>query len=156
MSCVQVQVGVAVMRLHDGKPHYAWLPLQKRTDRDSVSGEVHLRMQWISEELDTPADAALNLVVDMLLHGIGLSVVESSVKALPREVCLHRLSVVLLIMLLLCGTGGYVYIIMSRCVEHTCLPACMLVCVVCLFVCVCLCLSVGKWSTGIHRMSWSS
>ncbi|KAL3144166.1 hypothetical protein ABBQ32_003950 [Trebouxia sp. C0010 RCD-2024] len=80
------QVGVAVMRLHDGKPHYAWLPLQKRTDRDSVSGEVHLRMQWVSEELDTPADAALNLVVDMLLHGIGLSVVESSVKALPREV----------------------------------------------------------------------
>lgn len=85
-----MQVGVPVMRLHDGKPHYTWLPLQKRTDRDSVSGEVHLRMQWISEELDTPADAALNLVLDMLLHGIGLSVVESSVKALPREVCLPR------------------------------------------------------------------
>ena len=86
---MQLQVGVPVMRLHDGKPHYTWLPLQKRTDRDSVLGEVHLRMQWISEELDTPADAALNLVVDMLLHGIGLSVVESSVKALPREVGLH-------------------------------------------------------------------
>lgn len=94
-----LQVGVAVMRLHDGKPHYAWLPLQKRTDRDSVSGEVHLRMQWVSEELDTPADAALNLVVDMLLHGIGLSVVESSVKALPREVCLCVVSV-------LCVTHG--------------------------------------------------
>ena len=86
---MHLQVGVPVMRLHDGKPHYTWLPLQKRTDRDSVSGEVHLRMQWTSQELDTPADAALNLVVDMLLHGIGLSVVESSVKALPREVCLH-------------------------------------------------------------------
>ncbi|DBA93880.1 TPA: hypothetical protein ACH3X3_013925 [Trebouxia sp. C0006] len=80
------QVGVPVMRLHEGKPHYTWLPLQKRTDKDSVSGEVHLRMQWISQELDTPADAALNLAVDVLLHGIGLSVVESSVKALPREV----------------------------------------------------------------------
>ncbi|KAL0042783.1 hypothetical protein WJX79_011021 [Trebouxia sp. C0005] len=80
------QVGVPVMRLHEGKPHYTWLPLQKRTDRDNVSGEVHLRMQWISQELDSPADAALNLVVDVLLHGIGLSVVESSVKALPREV----------------------------------------------------------------------
>jgi hypothetical protein len=75
-----------VMRLHEGKPHYTWLPLQKRTDKDNVSGEVHLRMQWISQELDTPADAALNLAVDVLLHGIGLSVVESSVKALPREV----------------------------------------------------------------------
>ena len=74
------------MRLHEGKPHYTWLPLQKRTDKDSVSGEVHLRMQWISQELDTPTDAALNLAVDVLLHGIGLSVVESSVKALPREV----------------------------------------------------------------------
>ena len=83
---MSLQVGVPVMRLHDGKPHYTWLALQKRTDRDNVSGEVHLRMQWISEELDTPADAALNLAVDVLLHGIGLSVVESSVKALPREV----------------------------------------------------------------------
>ena len=81
-----LQVGVAVMSLHDGKPHYTWLPLQKRTDRDNVSGEVHLRMQWIDEELDMPADAALNLAVDVVLHGIGLSVVESSVKALPREV----------------------------------------------------------------------
>ena len=81
-----VQVGVAVMRLHEGKPHYTWLPLQKRSDKDNVSGEVHLRMQWISEELDTPPDAALNLAVDVLLHGVGLSVVESSVKALPREV----------------------------------------------------------------------
>ncbi len=83
---VLVQVGVPLMRLHEGKPHYTWLPLQKRTDKDNVSGEVHLRMQWISQELDTPADAALNLAVDVLLHGIGLSVVESSVKALPREV----------------------------------------------------------------------
>ena len=74
------------MRLHDGKPHYCWLPLQKRTERDSVSGEVHLRMQWSSEDLDNPADAVLNLAVDLVLHGIGLSVVESSVKALPREV----------------------------------------------------------------------
>ena len=81
-----MQVAVAVMRLHDGKPHYCWLPLQKRTEKDSVSGEVHLRMQWSSEDLDNPVDAVLNLTVDLALHGIGLSVVESSVKALPREV----------------------------------------------------------------------
>ena len=74
------------MRLHDGKPHYCWLPLQKRTEKDTVSGEVHLRMQWSSEDLDNPVDAVLNLTVDLALHGIGLSVVESSVKALPREV----------------------------------------------------------------------
>lgn len=80
------QVGVPVMRLHDGKPHYCWLPLQKRTEKDTVSGEVHLRMQWSSEDLDNPVDAVLNLAVDLVLHGIGLSVVESSVKALPREV----------------------------------------------------------------------
>lgn len=81
-----LQVGVAVMRLHDSKPHYCWLPLQKRTEKDTVSGEVHLRMQWSSEDLDNPVDAVLNLAVDLVLHGIGLSVVESSVKALPREV----------------------------------------------------------------------
>ena len=79
---------VPAMRLHEGKPHYTWLPLQKRSDKDNVSGEVHLRMQWVSQELDIPADAALNLAVDVQLHGIGLSVVESSVKALPREVIL--------------------------------------------------------------------
>lgn len=83
---LDAQVIVPVMRLHDGKPHYCWLPLQKRNEKDSVCGEVHLRMQWCSQDLDNPVDAVLNLAVDLALHGIGLSVVESSVKALPREV----------------------------------------------------------------------
>ena len=99
------QVIVPVMRLHDGKPHYCWLPLQKRSDRDSVGGEVHLRMQWSSQDLDNPVDAVLNLAVDLALHGIGLSVVESSVKALPREVGFTLIHILSHIALSFPGTG---------------------------------------------------
>ena len=74
------------MRFRDGKPHYLWLPLSRRNERDSVSGSLHLRLQWSSEEADNPSDSSKTLMVEIALKGIGISFVEASVLKLPREV----------------------------------------------------------------------
>lgn len=74
------------MRFRDGKPHYLWLPLSRRNERDSVSGSLHLRLQWSCEEADNPSDSSKTLMVEIALKGIGISFVEASVLKLPREV----------------------------------------------------------------------
>ncbi|KAK9808775.1 hypothetical protein WJX72_003363 [[Myrmecia] bisecta] len=84
------QVGVAVMRFRDCKPHYMWLPLQKRNERDAVAGELHLRVQWSSDEVDHTADASAAMALEVMLRGIGVSIVEASVMKLPKEV-MHAL-----------------------------------------------------------------
>ena len=90
-----LQVVLPVMRFRDGKPHYLWLPLSRRNERDTVSGSLHLRLQWSSEEADNPSDSSKTLMVEIALKGIGISFVEASVLKLPREVWRSEL--------LLCG-----------------------------------------------------
>ena len=75
------------MRLCDCKPYYLWLPLHKRSagEREALAGELHLRLQWSSEELERPTDVHASLALEVQLAGIGLSIVEASVAKLPRE-----------------------------------------------------------------------
>ncbi len=75
------------MRFRNCKPHYLWLPLKRRSgDREVPVGELHLRIQWTSDELERPSEAVPSWALDVQLCGVGLSVIEATVLKFPREV----------------------------------------------------------------------
>jgi hypothetical protein len=43
------EVNVPVAYLADNLPRYLWLTLQKRTEKDRVTGDLRLRLHWRSD-----------------------------------------------------------------------------------------------------------
>lgn len=62
------------------------MPLEPN-DKGEDTGEVYLRLKWHGDktECDKMADSS-GFVFDVQLEGIGISVIESSVFKLPREI----------------------------------------------------------------------
>ena len=82
-----LQITMHVVKFRNCKPHYLWVNLVKRIgDREVSAGELHLRVQWSSEELNRPTESLPTLALEVSLHGVGLSIIEASVLKLPREV----------------------------------------------------------------------
>ena len=97
--------------LGDSRPRYLWLPLhrpappattdaaatagQARKPRPDLfqmsvsnadkAGEVRLRLHWAPEDVPGDGAAADTLAMELMLTGVGLSLVEASVTRLPRE-----------------------------------------------------------------------
>ena len=88
MSLVPVmQASLTAMRFRNCKPHYLWLPLKRKSgDRELPSGELHLRIQWTSDEYERPPEAVPSWALDVQLCGVGLSVIEAGSLKFPREV----------------------------------------------------------------------
>ncbi len=61
------------MRFRNCKPHYLWLPLKRRSgEREVPVGELHLRIQWTSDELERPSEArAAVMLLVVLMHAAG-------------------------------------------------------------------------------------
>lgn len=49
------EVNVPVSYLDDNLPRYQWLTLQKRTEKDHVTGDLRLRLHWRSD-VSTPEE----------------------------------------------------------------------------------------------------
>ncbi|KAK9809768.1 hypothetical protein WJX73_004442 [Symbiochloris irregularis] len=108
-----VYLGQAQLQVRDfssGQPHYLWLPLHppslqrssalalglQATPKPEQAGarapvaELHVRVQWSSEDLAQAHDTSPSLTAELALSGVGISVVDASSLRLPREV-LHAL-----------------------------------------------------------------
>lgn len=76
-----------MLKFRSCKPHYLWLPLRRRGSEKQVPvGEVHLRVQWTSDEAERPMECVPSWALDVQLKGIGLSIIETTVLKFPREV----------------------------------------------------------------------
>ena len=82
-----MQASLTAMKFRNCKPHYLWLPLRRRIgDKEQSVGELHLRIQWTSDELEKPQEALPSWALDVQLRGVGLSVIEAKMLNFPREV----------------------------------------------------------------------
>lgn len=82
-----LQATLPLLKFRSGKPHYLWLPVHRRqSDKEVVTGEVHLRVQWTSDLVGQPAQSGPSWAFEVQLKGIGLSVIETLVLKFPREV----------------------------------------------------------------------
>ena len=82
-----MQASVTAMRFRNCKPHYLWLPLKRKTgEKETAVGELHLRIQWTSDEMEKPQEALPTWALDVQLRGVGLSVIEAKMLNFPREV----------------------------------------------------------------------
>lgn len=78
---------MTVMKFRNCKPHYLWLALKRKVgEKELPVGELHLRVQWTSDELERPQEALPSWALDVQLRGVGLSVIEATVLKFPREV----------------------------------------------------------------------
>lgn len=50
------EVNVPVAYLDDTLPRYQWLTMQKRTEKDRVTGDLRLRLHWRSDVVATDED----------------------------------------------------------------------------------------------------
>ena len=82
-----LQATLSAIKFRNCKPHYLWLPLKRRVgERELPGGELHLRVQWTSDELERPMEALPSWALDVQLKGVGLSIIEANVLKFPREV----------------------------------------------------------------------
>ena len=83
-----LQATLPAMKFRNGKPHYLWLPLKKyRGEIRSKAGEVHLRIQWVSDEIDkAPDQQQASWALEVSLNGVGYSIIEANELNFPREV----------------------------------------------------------------------
>lgn len=79
---------MTAMKFRNCKPHYLWLPLKRKMgDKEITAGELHLRIQWTSDEIEKPQEGLPSWALDVQLRGVGLSVIEAKMLNFPREVC---------------------------------------------------------------------
>ena len=111
---------MTAMKFRNCKPHYLWLPLKRKAgDRELSVGELHLRVQWTSDELERPQEALPTWALDIQLRGVGLSVIEAKMLNFPREARL----------LLPCPCSYYIGRLLIRCSRLvSLLKECRLIC----------------------------
>lgn len=79
---------MTAMKFRNCKPHYLWLPLKRKAgEKEATVGELHLRIQWTSDELERPQESMPTWALDVQLRGVGLSLIEAKLLNYPREVC---------------------------------------------------------------------
>jgi hypothetical protein len=64
------EVNVPVAYLGDNLPRYLWLTLQKRTEKDRVTGDLRLRLHWWSDVVMADEEQGHALEVGRPLHRI--------------------------------------------------------------------------------------
>lgn len=75
------------MKFRNCKPNYMWLPLKRKNNLSVSTGELHLRIQWTSDEIDRASDEEQpSWALDVQLNGVGCSLIEANELNFPREV----------------------------------------------------------------------
>lgn len=83
-----LQATLPAMKFRNCKPSYMWLPLKrKNSDLRNSIGELHLRIQWTSDEVErSPSEEQPSWALEVHVNGVGYSLIEANELNYPREV----------------------------------------------------------------------